>query len=115
VTSERLAMLEGLPRYPGSNPIAGPNKKAGTVAQSFEVEGVPTRSVINFYETHLPGWQQITSRQLSPRASRARFVQDHTRLTVSAGRAPTLEEDETAINRARVVQYSLVLETTAQR
>jgi len=40
-------------------------------------------------------------------------VEGEIRLVLSAGRAPTLEEDEPA-NRARVVQYSLVLDTISR-
>jgi hypothetical protein len=102
-TTSVRAEFDALPRLPQSREVGARSSKAGTVTQSFSVEGVTPDGVLDFYEDELTTWAP-SGREDVGAAVREDFVHpDGSRLEVSA------IVFDPGDGLAGTTQYSLVL------
>lgn len=105
VTSIVEGQFDKLPHYPRSNPVNERTEEDGVTVQTFQVENANAEQILDFYARSLPGWDQVEApHQVGVGTYRGVWQRGDRRLTVSAGRAPTLAEGDAVVS-----QYSLRL------
>lgn len=96
--------FDQLPRYPGSDTLNQPTKKADVVVETFSASNTSPQQILQYYADRLVGWTPTEPVQgIGPEAYRGAWTKGGRKLQVSASRAPTLSQDQP------VAQYSLEL------
>jgi hypothetical protein len=108
-------LLDRIPRYPRSEPLARASEQGGVTVQTFGVEGTTPEQVLDWYRDELAGWTSVRRpRPFGRTAWRGVWERQDQRLLVSAGPAPTLEQDPADIEQT-TTQYSLTLGEPGER
>jgi hypothetical protein len=102
-------LFDEIPRYPRSDPLAPASEQKGVVVQSFGVQGTEPDTVLDWYADQLSGWANVRRPEpFGRQAWRGVWEREDQRLLVSAGPAPTFEQDPADIEQT-TTQYSLTL------
>jgi hypothetical protein len=108
-------LFDRIPRYPRSDPFAPASEQEGVTVQSFGVPGTTPEVVLDWYADELEGWTIVRRPQpFGPSAWRGVWEREDQRLLVSAGPAPTFEQDPADIEQS-TTQYSLTLGEPGER
>jgi hypothetical protein len=102
-------LFDSIPRYPRSDPLSPASEQKGVVVQTFGVQGTTPELVLEWYTDELDGWANVRRPQMfGRRAWRGVWERGDRRLLVSAGPAPTFEQDPADLEQSKT-QYSLTL------
>jgi hypothetical protein len=102
--------FDAIPRYPRSEPASPRREIEDAIVRTWAVRNTTPEAVLEFYRTTLPGqgWDQVQPPIQVNRSWRGSWLRDEGTLEVSAGPAPTIDDDA-ADAADPSVQYSLTL------
>lgn len=111
ISTEERNRFEKLPRHPRSDPLGELTEVDGSLVRSFTTENTTPATVIQYLTTALEnrGWEAVEGpHRVGPVAFRGTWTRERSQVLVSAGPAPTVDQDDASVNDLEV-QYSFTL------